>query len=134
MEDGPVESHREDIAGRAAPYVPEVGVRAAGHGSPLGTIKVLDPGVNLLEGNRPPTSLSEQPFTRMAEDLLRLARDMEEAGSLGEHSEIKVDVDGYRDYRGVPVFGAWMWEPHLGCWRAEQYPAWKSCRRSDRSR
>jgi len=78
------------------------------------TIKVLDPGVNMLKGNRPPTSRSEQPFTRMAEDLLRLAHDMKEAGSLGEHSEIKVDVDGYRDYRGVPVFGAWMWESHLG--------------------
>ena len=23
-------------------------------------------------------------------------------------------MEGYRDYRGVPVFGAWLWEEHLG--------------------
>ena len=30
------------------------------------------------------------------------------------HSEIVSDTNGYRDYRGVPVFGAWLWEEHLG--------------------
>ena len=83
-------------------------------GPPSATIQVHDPGANLLEGNRSSTPRSEQPFTRMAEDLFRLARQMKEAASLAEHSEIRVDVSGYRDYRGVPVFGAWMWEPHLG--------------------
>ena len=25
-----------------------------------------------------------------------------------------LDVDGYRDYRGVPVIGAWTWNEHYG--------------------
>ena len=25
-----------------------------------------------------------------------------------------VDLAGYRDYRGVPVVGAWLWDPQLG--------------------
>jgi hypothetical protein len=23
------------------------------------------------------------------------------------------DLDEYRDYRGVPVYGAWIWDSHL---------------------
>ena len=26
---------------------------------------------------------------------------------------IDMDVEGYRDYRGVPVFGAWLWDMNL---------------------
>lgn len=29
------------------------------------------------------------------------------------HSEIEMDMAGYRDYRGVPVFGAWVWDANL---------------------
>jgi hypothetical protein len=25
-----------------------------------------------------------------------------------------IDLDGYRDYRGVPVVGTWVWNPELG--------------------
>ncbi|MFC1857463.1 transporter substrate-binding domain-containing protein [Thermodesulfobacteriota bacterium] len=80
----------------------------------ISTIEVRDPGVNLFEGHQSTTPRSRQPFTRMAEDLFRLARKMKETNSLADHSEIMLDVNGYRDYRGVPVFGAWMWESHLG--------------------
>jgi PAS domain S-box-containing protein len=31
-----------------------------------------------------------------------------------EHSAIETDMTGYRDYRGVPVFGAWQWDFELG--------------------
>lgn len=81
------------------------------------TITMRDPGVNLLKGKQSPTPRSEQPLTRMAEDLLHQARAMKEAVLPEEHSKITLNVNGYRDYRGVPVFGAWMWEPHLNLGR-----------------
>ncbi|MEJ1297855.1 MAG: transporter substrate-binding domain-containing protein [Candidatus Sedimenticola sp. (ex Thyasira tokunagai)] len=78
------------------------------------TIEVRNPGVNLLKGKRSSVLRSKQPFTRMAEDLSRQAREMAVPGSETEHSDIVVDLTGYRDYRGVPVFGAWLWDKHLG--------------------
>jgi anti-anti-sigma factor len=42
----------------------------------------------------------QPPSTRMARAAL--------AGRSG------LDVDGYRDYRGVPVIGAWTWNEHYG--------------------
>jgi hypothetical protein len=58
-------------------------------------VLVRDPGGNLEEGHRPPTRRSAMQPTRM----VALARD---AGR-------GADVEGYRDYRGVPVVGAWTW-------------------------
>lgn len=58
---------------------------------------VRDPQGNVTEGYRPVTRRSQLPLTRMATDAI--------AGNAG------VDVEGYRDYRGVPVVGAWKWLP-----------------------
>lgn len=58
-------------------------------------VSVRDPGGDLLEGfvtDEPPEA---RPLTRMAAHAV--------AGRSG------VDVDGYNDYRGVPVVGAWTW-------------------------
>jgi eukaryotic-like serine/threonine-protein kinase len=63
------------------------------------TLELRDPGVNMMAGERPLVNRSEQPLTRMAADAV--------AGNSG------VDVGGYRDYRGVPVIGAWTWLPEL---------------------
>jgi len=60
-------------------------------------VLIRDPGVDLTQGNRPTLRGPEQPLTRMAADAI--------SGSEG------VDVDGYRDYRGVRVVGAWKWLP-----------------------
>jgi PAS domain S-box-containing protein len=76
--------------------------------------EMRDPGVNLLAGHRSSAPPSGRPFTRMVQDLFRLDREMKASGSVEAHSEIILDVAGYRDYRGVPVYGAWMWELHLG--------------------
>jgi len=27
---------------------------------------------------------------------------------------VQIEMKGYRDYRGVPVFGAWVWDGELG--------------------
>jgi eukaryotic-like serine/threonine-protein kinase len=75
------------------------GLLEAGLKSTL-NIQIRDPGGNALEGHRSPLSPSERPLTRMAASAVTGARG--------------IDVDGYRDYRGVPVVGAWEWFPELG--------------------
>ena len=58
-------------------------------------IQLRDPGVNLLEGENSPLNRDDQPFTLM----------FRHASS----SEFGYNIEGYRDYRGVDVFGAWRW-------------------------
>ncbi len=60
-------------------------------------VSLRDPGGNMLDGYRPQTRRSKLPLTRMAADAI--------AGNAA------VDVEGYRDFRGVPVVGAWRWMP-----------------------
>lgn len=69
----------------------------ARHALPLerdadGLLHLIDPGGNLLDGHVPHGDL---PLTRMARAAV--------AGDSG------IDLDGYRDYRGVQVVGAWHW-------------------------
>jgi hypothetical protein len=63
------------------------------------TLELRDPQVNMMNGERPSISRADQPLTRMAADAV--------AGHSG------ADVEGYRDYRGVPVIGAWTWLPEF---------------------
>jgi tRNA A-37 threonylcarbamoyl transferase component Bud32 len=58
-------------------------------------VDLRDPGVDMTRGRRPTRRRSEQPLTRMAA-----------AAVVGQDG---VDVQGYRDYRGVTVVGAWTW-------------------------
>ncbi|QDT96220.1 serine/threonine protein kinase [Gimesia aquarii] len=60
-------------------------------------IQIRDPQVNMAEGNRPTLRLAERPLTHMA--------------AMAVQNKSGVDVNGYRDYRGVPVVGAWTWLP-----------------------
>lgn len=61
------------------------------------TLELRDPLVDLSRGKVPPKRRAELPLTRAAAEAV--------AGRNG------VDVAGYRDYRGVPVVGAWTWLP-----------------------
>lgn len=63
-------------------------------------IEIRDPGGNMLNGFRPQESIQVRPLTKMAAHAT--------TGKSG------VDVDGYRDYRGVDVIGAWTWLPRYG--------------------
>ena len=56
---------------------------------------VRDPGGDITTGHRPTARRHELPLTLAAEEVI--------AGRPG------VNVEGYRDYRGVPVVGAWKW-------------------------
>jgi hypothetical protein len=61
------------------------------------SVLVRDPGGDVTQGYRPTVRRAQLPLTRMAVDAV--------AGNSD------VDVEGYRDYRGVPVVGAWSWMP-----------------------
>ncbi len=63
-------------------------------------IEIRNPGGNLLLGHQPDLPRAALPYTRMAAAAI--------AGIDG------VDVEGYLDYRGVPVVGAWRWLPDYG--------------------
>ncbi len=56
-----------------------------------------DPGGDMTRGHRSAVRRRDLPLTRMAADAI--------AGNSG------VDVEGYRDYRGVKAVGAWRWLP-----------------------
>lgn len=67
------------------------------HARSVLNVLVHDPQGDMTAGYRPTVRRSEMPLTRMAAAAV--------AGESG------VDVNGYRDYRGVPVVGAWTWLP-----------------------
>jgi hypothetical protein len=60
-------------------------------------IQVRDPGGDMTQGFRPAVRRHELPLTYMASEAI--------SGRPG------VEVDGYRDYRGVRTVGAWKWLP-----------------------
>ena len=77
-------------------------------------IEIRDPGGNMVEGYRPDIARSQQPLTQLVARALALRQQMAEAGIRRGHSAVETNIEGYRDYRGVPVFGAWLWNADLG--------------------
>ena len=71
-------------------------------------IPIRDPEVNMLDGKQPKLLTSQQQLTRMAADAIGGNADYDHTV---DNPNIQHDVDGYRDYRGVPVIGAWTWLP-----------------------
>ena len=63
-------------------------------------LKVLDPGVNMVEGEVSTLDRKSWPLTAMAQGVAR--------------GEFGTDFEGYNDYRGVPVFGVWLWDAWMG--------------------
>jgi len=64
------------------------------------SVSVRDPGGDMTKGFSPSVPRYQQPLTLMAEQATK--------GKSG------LNVEGYRDYRGVPVYGAWLWDDKLG--------------------
>ena len=73
------------------------------------TLEIRDPQVNMMAEQRPGIRRADQDLTRMATAAV--------AGETG------VDVHGYRDYRGVPVIGAWTWIPEMNLGVASEIDA-----------
>ncbi|WP_068137614.1 serine/threonine protein kinase [Roseimaritima ulvae] len=67
------------------------------HARSMLQLRVGDPGQDMTQGYRPPVRRSQLPLTEGVADAI--------AGNAG------MNVDGYRDYRGVAVIGAWKWMP-----------------------
>ncbi len=63
-------------------------------------LQVRDPGVNLLEGFKPTLPSEQWPLTTAVRSAI-------DSGS-------GINLEGYRDYRGVTVIGAWTWDDELG--------------------
>jgi len=63
------------------------------------TIKITDPGVNLIEYPRKGIVKEKRPLTFMAKN------------AIANHSGVY--IESYRDYRGVRVFGVWLWDKVL---------------------
>lgn len=63
-------------------------------------IEIRDPGVDLGAAETPVLPREQQPLTIMAQ-----------SATMGISDN---NLDGYRDYRGVPVIGAWIWDDNLG--------------------
>lgn len=75
-------------------------IDSAAPGASVLKVQLRDPGADLTVGPRPAGSLANRPLTRMASAAV--------AGADG------IDLDGYRDYRGVRVVGAWDWLDNYG--------------------
>jgi len=81
-------------ASRFEPQLLDLGLLAPDEGSML-SVEIRDPGVNLAAGE-PPRETGTRPLTR--------------AVAAAVQGESGMDLMGYRDYRGVPVVGAWRWD------------------------
>ena len=63
-------------------------------------VSLRDPGGDMTQGFSPSVPGYQQPLTLMAQEATQ--------GKAG------LNVAGYRDYRGVRVYGAWLWDDKLG--------------------
>lgn len=79
-------------------HLRSIGLLAADEQSSL-SVSVRDPGGDMLTGYKPETERSQQPLTSMAASAVR--------------GESGMNITGYRDYRGIPVMGAWLWDQKL---------------------
>jgi hypothetical protein len=68
--------------------------------SAIWEVEIRDPGGDLTQGHRPEVPRQSQPLTHMVAEAIARGNG--------------VDVVGYRDYRGVPVVGAWTWLDEYG--------------------
>ena len=94
-------------------HLREIGLISKGRSGIL-NIEIRDPGGNMVEGYRSEVRRSDQPLTRMAAGAIQLKAGQENQTAQVEHSAVETDMIGYRDYRGVPVLGAWQWDFELG--------------------
>jgi PAS domain S-box-containing protein len=63
-------------------------------------LEIRDPGGDITAGYRPDATVSERPLTHAAAAAID--------GYPGQN------LTGYRDFRGIPVYGAWRWYAPLG--------------------
>ncbi|WP_164683958.1 response regulator [Vibrio maerlii] len=75
----------------------EIGLLEEGQRSSL-NVRIADPGTNLLDNPQPANP--NWPLTLMAQNVV--------------NKQSGYNIQGYRDYRGVEVAGAWVWDESIG--------------------
>ena len=103
---------RAEYGGQPITLSGEIGLINKGRSGIL-NIEIRDPGGNMVEGYRSEVRRSDQPLTRMAVGAIQLKGGQQNQTEPVEHSTVEADMTGYRDYRGVPVFGVWQWDFEL---------------------
>ncbi|WP_028866165.1 transporter substrate-binding domain-containing protein [Psychromonas aquimarina] len=83
---------------RFKPYLIAAGMIES-HEQGILSVDIRNPGGNLIEGFKTNTPQKQQPLTVMAASATK--------------GETSFNMEGYRDYRGVPVVGAWLWNDEL---------------------
>ncbi|MCP4383796.1 MAG: transporter substrate-binding domain-containing protein [Hyphomicrobiales bacterium] len=78
----------------------------------LAEIPVVDPGRDLTQTIRSDVSVADRPPTVMMAGALEIRGETGAADTAGA-LQVSSNIDGYRDYRGVPVVGVWTWMPNL---------------------
>ena len=91
----------------------EIGLLETGRSSIL-HIQIRDPGGNTTEGFRSDIPRDQQPLTHMAEHVIASIGVLSAVAVGDRNTAIETGMEGYRDYRGVPVYGAWLWDENLG--------------------
>ncbi len=86
------------------PQLYEAGLLAPGQ-SAIGNLRISDPGFDLIRTKPKSTAGIKGPLTRMVKSAIL-------NGKVGDERFVS-DMDGYRDYRGVPVVGEWKWDTEL---------------------
>ncbi len=94
-EDTPVVRETSESEANSEPQLKAEEEKSAINSSIL-NIEIKDPGVNTTQGLEALIPRYEQPLTLMAQSAIE--------GNGG------INLDGYTDYRGVKVIGAWMWD------------------------
>ncbi len=89
-----------------------IGLLKTTESSPL-TIELKNPGRDLTRGFQPVKPKKQLPLTHLAEQAIELRRQMADQQILSGASSMGENIQGYLDYRGVPVFGAWLWNQDL---------------------
>jgi len=72
-----------------------------------------NPGVNMSIGEKPKNDKKEWALTKMAEDTISMRIEDKDNILKIQYSDTKYNLEGYRDYRGVPVMGTWYWDHQL---------------------
>ena len=65
-------------------------------------LQLKDPGVNLIEGQTTNQAREDLPRTLMAQKVTSKSENV-------VYPNIEINTQGYNDYRGVKVIGAWTW-------------------------
>ena len=113
-DEGETSSYAFDLEGRPVSELSNVEALKKGGALPMDaestvlSVGIRDPGGDVSAGFETTGSPESWPLTRLA--AIALAADKRRgSGDVGAEADHGVIREAYRDYRGIPVLGAWRW-------------------------